>query len=135
STSSFTPPPPEAYCWNSFRSTPRESGNRNHRGQRPLQHAGLRATGGSRHHYAIRRAERQLHSRHARRTQSRISSAAWTRPSYFTIGAELPSEHLRHEVARRGADHFPLRGRLPEGGTASTRVRRPPSVFLSHAPP
>ena len=43
-----TPPPPEAYCWNSFRRVEFESGNRNHRRQRALLHARLRSAGRSR---------------------------------------------------------------------------------------
>ena len=48
STFSFTPPPPEAYFSNSFRSN-RESRNRHHRRQRTLLHARLRSAGRSQH--------------------------------------------------------------------------------------
>ena len=71
----------------------------------------------------------------ARGQGGRVSGAARPRPSHLALGAEFSRQHLRHEIAGRGAHSFAQRGRVAQGRAQAARFRDSRSVRRSHARP
>ena len=84
---------------------------------------------------AVRRALGQFRGGRAGRAPGGFSGAPRPRPSPLALGDQLPRQHLRHEIAGRGAHHLAQRGRLAQGRASPARFRPPRSVLRPHARP
>ena len=71
---------------------------------------------------------------HPRRAPRRLPGPPRPRPSLLSQRNQLSRQHLRHEDARRHADHFRQRGRLASRRSPAARLSHSQPVLRSHAP-
>ena len=64
--------------------------------------------------------------------RSGVPGAAWPGTPHLALGAQFSGQHLRHEIAGRGAHYFAERRGLAEGRAQAARFRDPRSILRSH---
>ncbi len=84
---------------------------------------------------ALRRAQRRLRHRRARRRAHGLPAAPRPRPPHQPLRDQLPREHLGPEAAGRHAHRLDLGRRLDARGRQARRLRRDRPVLRPHAPP